>query len=146
MKNFRRKTMLDEPKDDNFTTVHTEEDTTMEVLAADGNPGLPDQKLTKEEQIDDDEIKQQYIACNEEIPAQMTEMSLEADISRLCRMYLTNLTNIKASLPSYNVEARTYTRKVKQYSVSTAKAHLQYLGGGGVARPTASMQGSTHSS
>lgn len=78
----------------------------------------------------------------------MTEMSLEADITRLCKMYLNNLANLKISLPSENVEWRHYLKFVKQFSVSAAKSHLHYLGGGlnRSSQISASVRSSMHNS
>lgn len=78
-----------------------------------------DSKLSKEEQIDDYEIKAQFVAGTESCKHQMLRMSVEADIARLCKMQLNALTKLKLSLPSDSVENRQYQKSVQQYSLST---------------------------
>ena len=72
-----------------------------------------DNKLDKEEQIDDFEIKVQFMALAEdENQPQMQEMNIENDIARLCQMYLNNVNKLKISLPSRHVENRMYEKLV----------------------------------
>jgi len=51
-------------------------------------------------------------------------MNIDADIFRLCQMYLKNLNQLKKSLPSLNVENRHYEKEIQQYAVPTNRANL----------------------
>ena len=54
-------------------------------------------------------------------------MNIEADIERICQMYLNNLSSIKTCLPSFNVENRHYDKLIDQYQVKTTRSQLYVM-------------------
>lgn len=57
----------------------------------------------------------------------LLQMNIDADIFRLCQMYLKNLNQLKKSLPSLNVENRHYEKEIQQYAVPTNRANVNLL-------------------
>jgi hypothetical protein len=72
-------------------------------------------KLSKEQLIEDQEIKAYFIAFNEnDFKPQVLDMRYDNDIARLCKLYLENLNDLKVCLPSENVELRMHQCMVQE--------------------------------